>query len=338
MYRDKSVGVVVPAYNEETQINTVIDTMPSFIDYIVIVNDCSHDDTSEVVRGNSGFETGKIILIEHEENQGVGGAIATGYKWCRDNDIDISVVMAGDAQMDPNDLPNILDPIIEDKADYTKGNRLVTGEAYAKIPKIRFFGNSALSLLTKIASGYWHVADSQTGYAAINSTALKLIDWDKMFKRYGQPNDLLVKLNVEQMRVLDVPIQPVYNVGEKSGIKIRKVIFSIGGLIVRLFFWRLKEKYIIRNFHPLVFFYAFGFFNFIISAVLFVRLITLWISLGQIPEITFLSWLFSFSMSFNAISFAMWFDYEENKHLNPPLKSRDIKRLVETATQNIDKI
>jgi hypothetical protein len=210
--------------------------------------------------------------------------------------------------------------------DYTKGNRLVTGEAFKRIPKIRFFGNSALSLFTKIASGYWHVADSQTGYTAINARALKVINWDKMFKRYGQPNDLLVKLNVEGFRVQDVPVEPVYNVGEQSGINIRKVIFTIGSLLVRLFFWRLREKYIIRNFHPLVFFYSFGFLTAALSVLFFLRFIILWIDQGVVPEITFLSWLFTFSISFNAISFAMWFDYEENKHLNPPLERREVIR------------
>jgi hypothetical protein len=149
-----------------------------------------------------------------------------------------------------------------------------------------------------------------------------------MYKRYGQPNDVLVKLNVAGMRVVDVPIEPVYNVGEKSGIKVRRVVFTIGSLLVRLFFWRLKEKYVIRNFHPLVFFYAFGFFNLVLSGVLFVRLLVLWALQGGVPEITFLSWLFSFSLGFNSLFFAMWFDYEENKHLNPPLRHRDVRRSI----------
>lgn len=326
MYRNQRIAVVVPAHNEETQIARVIETMPDFIDTIIIINDKSKDRTSEVVRAHPGFVSGKVHLIDHVVNQGVGGAIASGYKYARDNAYDVAVVMAGDGQMDPDDLPAILDPVIDDTADYTKGNRLVTGEAFRKIPKIRFFGNSALSLFTKIASGYWHVADSQTGYTAINRSALEAIDWDAMYKRYGQPNDLLVKLNVAGMRVVDVPIEPVYNVGEKSGIKVRKVIFTIGSLLIRLFFWRLKEKYIIRNFHPLVFFYAFGFFGLTLSAALFIRLLALWIMHGSVPEITFLSWLFSFSLGFNSLFFAMWFDYEENKHLNPPLRHRDIRR------------
>lgn len=331
MYRNQRVSVVVPAHNEETQIARVIDTMPDIVDMIVIVNDCSKDKTSEVIRSHPAYGSGRVTLLEHEVNQGVGGAIATGYKWARDNDYDVAVVMAGDGQMDPDDLPAILDPVVDGEADYTKGNRLVTGQAFDKIPKVRFFGNAALSLLTKIASGYWHVADSQTGYTAINRRALKAVNWDKMYKRYGQPNDLLVKLNVEEMRVVDVPIEPVYNVGEKSGIKIRKVVFTIGSLLVRLFFWRLKEKYVIRNFHPLVFFYLFGFFNIALSCILFVRFGLLWGARGQIPEITFLSWLFAFSVGFNSLFFAMWFDYSENRHLNPPLKHRERRSVLRDA-------
>ena len=258
MYKNKKISVVVPAYNEETQIHKVIKTMPKFIDFIVITDDKSTDGTVKVIQKLQKSNP-KIILLEHKINEGVGGAIASGYKWSRDNNIDIAVVMAGDAQMDPIDLPIIIDPVEENIADYSKANRLVTEDSYNKIPKIRFFGNSALSLLTKIASGYWNVSDSQTGYAAINLKALKTINWDKMYKRYGQPNDILVRLNVEGFRVIDVPTEPVYNVGEKSGINIKKAIFTIGSLLLKLFFWRLKEKYIIRGFHPLVFFYFFGF-------------------------------------------------------------------------------
>jgi glycosyltransferase involved in cell wall biosynthesis len=324
MYRNKTVAVVVPAYNEETQINKVIDAMPSLVDKIIIVNDCSKDRTAQVVMDNPAYGRSGVILISHEVNQGVGGAIATGYKWCRDNKIDIAVVMAGDAQMDPDDLPALLDPVVEGRTDYSKGNRLVSDEAFTRIPKVRLFGNAALSLLTKIASGYWHVADSQTGYTAINALGLRLIDWDKMYKRYGQPNDVLVKLNVAGLRVLDIPIKPVYNVGERSGIKVRKVLFSISGLLLRLFFWRLKEKYVIRNFHPLVFFYAFGFFGMFIGTIMFLRIAYILATSGDVPEISFLTWLFTLGMTFNSFAFAMWFDYEENKHLNPPLQTQDL--------------
>ena len=136
-----------------------------------------------------------------------------------------------------------------------------------------------------------------------------------MYKRYGQPNDLLVKLNVYNFHVRDVQIQPVYNVGEKSGIKIKKVVFTISWLLIKLFLWRLKEKYVIRDFHPLVFFYLLGFFMFGINFLFFFRLVILWIIQGQVPEITFLIWMFSFTMGLISVFFAMWFDMEGNKHL-----------------------
>lgn len=316
MYKKNTIAVVVPAYNEETQIGKVIESMPDFVDSIIIIDDKSKDKTINIIESYKKT-LDKIVLLKHETNQGVGGAIATGYMWSRDNGFDVTVVMAGDAQMNPADLPSLLDPVVSGIADYAKGNRLFTGEAYKKIPKIRYFGNAALSLLTKIASGYWHVADSQTGYTAINKKALKMIDWNTMYKRYGQPNDLLVKLNVYGFRVIDVPVEPVYNVGEKSGIKVPIVIYSIGILLIKLFFWRMKEKYLIRNFHPLVFFYTFSFFMMGISFIFFIRLVYFWILNSYVPELTLLSWLFSTTLSFNSMFFAMWFDYEDNKHLNP---------------------
>ena len=314
MYKDKLVCVVVPAYNEELLIGKVIIDMPDYIDHIVVVNDKSTDGTvAEVERYAQTHK--RVVLINHEKNQGVGGAIASGYKWARDQEVDVAVVMAGDAQMDPSNLPLLLDPVVSGQVDYTKGNRLFTGEAYKKIPKVRYFGNSVLSMLTKIASGYWHVADSQTGYTAISKHALQVIDWDKMYKRYGQPNDLLVRLNVFEFKVKDVPVKPVYNIGEKSGIKIRKVVFTIPWLLLNLFLWRMKEKYIIRNFHPLVFFYIFGFGFFLLTFLLFIRLFVLWYLEGSIPPINALAAMFCF-MSANMFTlFAMWFDMESNKDL-----------------------
>ncbi|MBL4651310.1 MAG: glycosyltransferase family 2 protein [Flavobacteriales bacterium] len=314
MYKGKSICAVVPAFNEERQIAKVITTMPDIVDHLIIINDCSSDNTSQEVKAYVEKHP-KIKLIEHATNQGVGGAIATGYKWVRDNNKDIAVVFAGDAQMEPRDLLDILDPVVNDEVDYSKANRLFSGEAYKKIPKVRYFGNSVLSLLTKIVSGYWHVADSQTGYTAINKKALHLIDWDKMYKRYGQPNDLLVRLNIFDLKVRDVPIQPTYNVGETSGINIGKVMFTIPWLLFKLFFWRMKEKYIIRNFHPLVLFYFTGFVFLFITAILSFRLVYLWIDYGYVPMMTALFMLFTSSNAILFSLFAMWFDMEVNKGL-----------------------
>ena len=314
MYKGKSVCAVVPAYNEGQQITKVITTMPDIVDHLVIIDDFSSDDTIGKVESLLSSHQ-KIVLIKHAENQGVGGAITSGYKWARDHDQDVAVVFAGDAQMEPSDLIDILTPVINEEVDYSKANRLFSGEAYKKIPKARYFGNSVLSLLTKIVSGYWHVADSQTGYTAINKKALNLIDWDKMYKSYGQPNDLLVKLNIFDLKVRDVPIQPTYNVGEKSGIKIRKVMFTIPWLLFKLFFWRMKEKYIIRNFHPLVLFYFTGFMFFLLLSTLAIRLVYLWLDYGYVPVMTALALLFTSSNAILFSLFAMWFDMEVNKDL-----------------------
>ncbi len=320
MVNNKTIAVVVPAYKEETQIGKVIDTMPDYIDKIVIIDDLSKDKTVEIVKEYIKTNN-KVVLIEHEVNQGVGGAIASGYKWARDNDFDIAVVMAGDGQMDPNELPRVIGPVAEGKTDYTKTNRLLSGEAYEKIPRIRYIGNSILSFLTKIASGYWHIADSQSGYTAINKKALHTINWDKMYKRYGQPNDLLVKLNVYNFRVQDIITPPVYNVGEQSKMKIKKVIFTISWLLLRLFFYRLKQKYIIRDSHPLILFYFSGFSLLLLSVPLALRFIYFWIEFNNIPKINFLAWMFASIMGILFIFFAMWFDMDYNKKLAEDYKS-----------------
>ena len=314
MYKEKAIAVVIPAYNEETQIGKVIDSMPDYVDYIVIVDDNSTDNTVEVIKRYQ--ETNyKITLLEHKINKGAGGAMVTAYNYVKNMDMDVAVRMDGDGQMNPDDLPSLLDPVVDGEADYSKGNRLFTGEAYQKIPKVRYFGNAFLSLFTKIASGYWHVADSQSGYTAINKEALQAVDWDHLYTWYGHPNDILVRLNVHNCRVRDVPVEPVYNIGEKSGIKIGQAIFKIGWLLIKLFFWRMKEKYIIRDFHPLVFFYLLGGFFAMFTFLLFFRLFIYWFLNGYIPPINALAAMFSFVSASLFTLFAMWFDMEANKDL-----------------------
>ena len=315
MYKDKTICVVVPAYNEEKLISRVIETMPDYVDKIVVVDDCSTDQTLEIVEKFASRSNSRVILIRHDENQGVGGAIVTGYKWARDNNIDATAVMAGDAQMDPDDLLNLLDPVVTGEIDYAKGNRVFTGNAWNIIPKIRYLGNSYLSLLTKIASGYWHVADSQTGYTVINLRALGMLDLDGIYKRYGMPNDMLVKLNIYNFKVRDIPVKPVYNIGETSLIKVRKVTITLSWLLLKDFFYRLKEKYIIRAFHPLFFFYCFGLLFGGLSFLLFIRLFAYWFTTGHIPRINALAAMFSFISSAQFTLFAMWFDMETNKDL-----------------------
>jgi glycosyltransferase involved in cell wall biosynthesis len=315
MYQEHRIAVVVPAYNEQALIDRVIETMPECVDRIVIVDDASQDGTVDVVRRYMPQMGERLLLIQHETNQGVGGAIATGYKWCRDHEMDVAVVMAGDAQMEPANLPDLLAPVVTGEVDYAKGNRLFTGDAWNQIPRVRYLGNSAMSLLTKIASGYWHVADSQSGYTAINLKALKTIDWDQMYKRYGQPNDLLVRLNVYNFRVRDVPVTPVYNIGEKSGVRPLRMIPGLSWLLFKLFLYRIVQKYVIRDFHPLVFFYLMGVALFI-PGFLFGLYMTFYrLLVGTVAPTSALFAVFLVVSGMQSLFFAMWFDMDYNKAL-----------------------
>lgn len=314
MFYDNLLAIVVPAYNEEHLVGRVIETLPEYVDKIIVVDDRSQDKTAEVVKKYSESDK-RVVLVQHETNQGVGAAIVSGYKWARDHDMDVTVVMAGDAQMDPADLPNIVRPVAEGKADYSKGNRLFHGEAWKVIPKYRYFGNSFLSLFTKIASGYWHIADSQTGYTAISLEALNLLDLDSIYKRYGVPNDILIRLNSLNMRVRDVPIRPVYNVGERSGIRLRRVLFTISWLLIKGFFRRLWFKYVIEDFHPLVFFYLMG-ITLAPTGLLFGLYLVLYrVFLGGVETTSALFAAFLYISGLQSLFFAMWFDMDYNKKL-----------------------
>ena len=314
MVKKKSICVVVPAYNEETQIGKVIDTMPAYVDRIVVVDDSSRDKTVEIVKRYQDTMK-KIVLIEHQTNQGVGGAIVSGYKWARDNKYEVTAVMAGDGQMDPDDLTSIIEPVVNGSFDYSKGNRLFYGDAWRMMPHYRYLGNSFLSLCTKIASGYWHIADSQGGYTAISHAALERLNLDDIYKDYGMPNDLLINLNLFDFPVQDIHVKPVYNIGEKSGIKLFKVIPRISWLLFKGFWKRLFFKYVIKDFHPLVFFYGFSFLLLSASIPLAIRLLFMWYMNGDIPDINAMALIFSLISGLQMLFFGMWFDMDYNKKL-----------------------
>jgi len=312
MLEGKRVAVVVPAHDEQELIATTLAGIPGFVDRVYVVDDGSGDATAERARG---VGDPRIEVVAHERNRGVGAAIVTGYKRAAEDGMDVTAVMAADNQMDPGDLGTLALPVVRGEVDYAKANRLVSGEAWKLIPRARYLGNAVLSLLTKIASGYWHVADSQSGYTAISKQMLDVLDLDRIYAGYGFPNDILVHLNVWNARVRDFPSRPIYGVGERSGIRYRKVVPRISWLLVKGFFWRLREKYVIRDFHPLVFFYAFGFLATLAGLVLGVieiayRIAGNDVSVGTVVLIALL--LISGSQF---TLFAMWFDMESNKDL-----------------------
>jgi glycosyltransferase involved in cell wall biosynthesis len=207
----KGLAVVVPAHNEETLLQETLAGIPAFVDRIYVVDDASSDATEERGREAAAADA-RVELIRHEKNRGVGAAIVTGYKRAIEERMDVTCVMAADNQMDPAELVTIVMPVARGEVEYSKANRLFTGQAWELIPKHRYLGNAVLSLLTKIASGYWHVADSQSGYTAVSLKTLRQLDLDRIYPRYGFPNDMLVHLNVVNARVRDVPSRPVYGV------------------------------------------------------------------------------------------------------------------------------
>lgn len=363
MLQGKRVAVVVPAYNEETQIGIVIETMPDFVDRIIVANDCSTDKTAQIVQDyilqarekepetekipwleapeetlfnkadivlakmreeeekyyqpheiwNDNDED-RIVLINNLVNSRVGGAIKIGYKWCRDHGIDCTAVMAGDAQMAPDELESICTPVIAEGIDYVKGNRLSHRAARYMVPTKRYLGNSVLSAMTKVASGYWRISDTQTGYTAISLHALERLDLYNIYNNYGMPNDMLIKLNIAHCTLREVPIRPVYGVGEKSKMKIGKVIPTVSWLLGKGFFKRIFMKYFLSDFHPIFVFYFLAIISFFAS-IYFLVFILMAISSHTVSYGTFSGFFTAFVSFVLLFGFGMWFDVMDNERL-----------------------
>jgi glycosyltransferase involved in cell wall biosynthesis len=244
VYRELRVAVVIPAFNERGKIAATVATVPELVDHILVVDDASRDDTSRQAElaALRRAEPGRVEVIRHAANRGVGGAITTGYRRAIAIGADIAAVMAGDGQMDPADLPALLEPIAGGAADYVKGNRFLHPAIWAAMPATRIVGNALLSAATRVTSGYRHVFDSQCGYTAIHRRALAAIDLDQLFPRYGYPNDLLSRLRVADMRVVDVPVRPIYGPAWRSGIHLGTVLHPMPWVLLRSWTARLAAQ------------------------------------------------------------------------------------------------
>jgi len=239
MYRGLRVAVVVPAFNEERAVAATVRSVPGFVDHVLVVDDASGDAT---YRAAARSRRRNLEVLRHGRNRGVGAAIFTGYARALALGVDAAAVMAGDGQMDPADLPRLLDPIAAGRADYVKGNRFLTREVWRVMPRARLAGNVLLSLATKVTSGYFHVFDSQCGYTAASRSALERIDLARAFPRYGYPNDLLARLWAAGMRVEDVPVRAVYGPAWRSGISLATVVYPISFVLLRSLGWRLAAR------------------------------------------------------------------------------------------------
>ncbi len=309
MYTGKRVAVVIPAYNEQDLISDTLRSIPDYVDDVIFVDDFSHDGT---VAAAQNQKVRSLTLITHDSNRGVGAAIVSGYKKAIELGCELVVVMAGDNQMDPKYLPALLDPLVCAKADYTKGNRLMNNRIRAGMPALRLFGNSILSLLTKVCSGYWDIMDPQNGYTAATKEVLETIPLDDLYPRYGYPNDMLIKLNTYGFRVADVVMPSRYG-SEKSKIKIPTYIPTVASILIRGFFFRMREKYVMQALHPLIFFYLMGFVLLPLGILLGVYMLYLRIHTGGITASSTLLPIFFTITGFQSLFFGMLFDMQSTK-------------------------
>jgi glycosyltransferase involved in cell wall biosynthesis len=247
MYKNKKVGVVVPAYNEAAFISKVINGIPEYVDLIYIVNDASTDYTGEIASGVASNNK-RVRLITHEQNYGVGKAIISGYKGCLESNLDIVAIMAGDNQMDPVQLPLLLDPLVSGEADYTVGDRISNLKHMKGMSLWRRLGNWILRWLTRIAAGNFNITDPQNGYTAITRQALLRLDLDEIYPRYGYCNDILVRLSIARARIKQIPMPAVYG-SEKSKIRYPKYIPTVSWLLLKSFLRRMKIQLFQKNYY-----------------------------------------------------------------------------------------
>ena len=313
MISEKKIGVVVPAYNEGKLITKTLTTMPKFVDHMIVVNDGSKDDTRERILECRDKDS-RILLYDHEVNKGLGQSLIDGYLKAAEMEIDVIAIMAGDAQMDPDDLEDVVTPVVNGETDYVKGCRLLEYDVKEKMPGYRLFGNNVLTLLTKFATGYWHIVDPQCGYTAISLEALKHIPIETMIKGYGYNAHILYMLNMQNYRVLDKKVKPVYG-EEVSKIKLGKYIWNVSRLLLKLFFSRIGKKYLLMDFNPLALFYILAMICFPLALFFFIRMIVIYASQLIMPSTTLTLLVFTSLMGMQSLFFAMWMDMEDNKRL-----------------------
>ena len=259
------ISVVIPCYNVSRHIEDVIKQLPSEVNWIIAVNDCSKDDTEKILLRLSE-ENKKIIFINHEINQGVGGAMITGFKRSIELNSDITIKIDGDNQMDSAYIPALIRPLIENKADYTKGNRFRDFKALRKMPVVRRTGNLGLSFCIKAASGYWNIFDPNNGFVAISNEMLKTIDINKIHKRYFFESSMLIELYHCEAVIHEIPMKAKYG-DEVSHLSLTRTLFGFPPKLLKAFIRRIILKYFLFDFNIASLYILFGFPLFIIGLI-----------------------------------------------------------------------
>ncbi len=238
------IAVVIPSYRVSAQILGVISAIGKEVSSIYVVDDACPEKSGDLVEKKSKDK--RVRVIRHDQNQGVGGAVVTGYKAALADGADVVVKIDGDGQMDPKLIPTIARPVLEGEADYSKGNRFDSLDSLFAMPRIRIFGNAVLSLWSKLSTGYWTITDPTNGFTAIHRKALETIALDKVRKSYFFESDLLFRLSIINAVVTDVPMVAVYG-EEKSSLKIRKVLVEFPWRHTVNLFKRIFYRYYLRE-------------------------------------------------------------------------------------------
>jgi len=246
--RQHTLVVVVPCYNVSREIGDVIGSLPEWIAHVIAVDDCSTDTTRAVLAELAAAHP-RLMVLHHDVNGGVGAAMVTGYREALRREADFVVKIDGDGQMDPTELPRLLLPLLEDRADYAKGNRFRHLKDLENMPRLRLFGNVCLTFMTKIASGYWHIFDAQNGYLAISRDALQSIPLARVDRSYAFENSMLALLNIESWAVIDVPMPAFYG-DETSGMSLTRVMLSFPPRLLKMFLRRIVLKYAFLDVSP----------------------------------------------------------------------------------------
>lgn len=246
MFESARVAVVLPCFKSSRQVLSVLARLPSIVDRIYVVDDACPEETG--VHVSSHLQDPRLVVIGHANNQGVGGAVISGYLAALNDGIDIVIKIDSDGQMDPALIPTFIAPIIEGRADYTKGNRFFELEALRDMPRVRLLGNAALSLVNKFSSGYWDVMDPTNGYTAIHTKVLRRMPLNKLSKRYFFESDMLFRLGTMRAVVMDIPMQAVY-ADERSNLRISSVLLDFPGKYLNRFLKRIFYNYFLRDFN-----------------------------------------------------------------------------------------
>lgn len=241
---DLSVAVVIPSYKVTRHILGVLAAIGPEVQRIYVVDDRCPDQSGDYVQANN--RDPRVVVLRHAENQGVGGAVMTGYQAAIADGAAVIVKVDGDGQMDPALIPAFVAPILAGEADYTKGNRFFDLEQIHSMPPLRLFGNAMLSLLTKLSSGYWDLFDPTNGYTAIHRDAARHLPFGKISRRYFFETDMLFRLNTLNAVVQDVPMDAVYG-DEVSNLKISRIVTEFLAKHVRNFGKRVFYNYYLRN-------------------------------------------------------------------------------------------